>query len=72
MYQGVLHEVRNVVVTHGNDDLLSKRTLCGYLDARFGFGVIFDYVIDLINFFSIDGEECFLNLDDFRCTDVLF
>ena len=72
MYQGVLHEVRNVVVTHRNDDLLSKRTLCGYLDTRFGFGVVFDYVIDLIDFFSINGGKCFLDLDDLRCTDVLF
>ena len=72
MYQEVPHKVRNVVITHENDDLLSRRTLCGHLNARFRFGVAFNYIVDLIDFFSINREECFLDLDDLRCTDVLF
>ena len=39
---------------------------------RFGFEIAFNYVVDLIDFLYIDGEECFLDLDDLRYTDVLF
>ena len=72
IYQEVLHKVGNVVIIHGNDGLLSRRTLCGHLDVRFRFGITFDYVISLIYFFSIDGGEYFLDLDDLKCTDILF
>ena len=45
-----------------NDDLLSQGTLCCHLDARFGFGITSNYVVDLINFFAPMEENASLIL----------
>ena len=66
MKEQIFHEDTNVVAAHWNNDLFLRETLSCHLDMWLWFRVAFDNVIDLIDLLSIESQECFLDLEDFR------
>ena len=64
MNQGAFHKFDDIIITHGDNDLSSRRALCSHLDMRFRLGRSIDYVVNLVNFFCSDRWEYFLNLDN--------
>ena len=65
MNSQIFHEITVVITAYQNNNLFSGRTLSCHLNSGFGFWIVFDDVIDLVNFFHIEGREYFLDFEDF-------
>ena len=71
MDRRVFHKIDVVLITHGDNDLFMRWSLCSHLNAGFLFRSSFDYIVYLVNFFCSNGRKSFLNLDYICSTCVL-
>ena len=60
----VFHEGIDVVLAHGNDNLLPRGTLGCYLNLQFQLRSSFNNVVDLFNFPGIESRKYFLDLEN--------
>jgi len=56
-----LHKVVFVCIVHRNNVLFSKHTLDSYVNLRFRFAIIFDYILNVISFiFLVIDDRLFI------------
>ena len=72
MKQAILHEFADVITIHWNNDLFSRWSFRGYLNARFGICVAIDNFVDLINFLNTKSWEGIFDFDNFIRITGLF
>ena len=71
IYQEVLHKVGNVVITHGDDDLLSRRILCVKIVDSGLYSILFLFLfLFFLSFLFLFLEQLGLGLIGHAVTSV--
>ena len=65
MIATIFYEFCFIIIVNWNYDLFPRVILCGHIDSWFGFAVVFDNLLNVINFVCFEIREGFLDFKDF-------